>query len=178
MNKLFERHPTRETTRLLPETNEVLPKLPDDVTIPDDISGLTHPVTTGVRRPASGIRWMRWLPIAVFLAAGAVTTVVVLRSDTVIQDNVAWTQPTEGPGSNTLAPTGDLVRDVIPWTYPAEGPGSFTLAATGALVRDAIPWTYPTEGPGSNTLAPTGTVTTPIPWTYPTEGPGSNTLTP
>ena len=156
MNKLFERHPTRGTTKLLPETNEVLPKLPDDVTVPDDIRDLTHPVTTGVGRPASGVRWMHWLPIAVFLAAGAVTTVVVLQSDstdTVIQDNVAWTQPTEGPGSNTLAPTGDLVRDAIPWTYPTEGPGSNTLAPTGT-VASPIPWTHPTEGPGSSTLAP------------------------
>jgi len=59
MNKLFERHPTREVSTHLPETHEVLPKLPDDVTIPDDISGLTHPATTEDRRPTSGIRWMR-----------------------------------------------------------------------------------------------------------------------
>ena len=59
MNKLFERHPTREVSTHLPETHEVLPELPDDVTIPDDISGLTHPATTEDRRPASGIRWVR-----------------------------------------------------------------------------------------------------------------------
>lgn len=130
MNKLFERHPTRETTKLLPETNEVLPELPDDVTVPDDISGLTHPIKTGARRPASGVRWIHWLPIAVFVAAGAVVTAVVLQSDsntTVVEDPVAWTYATEGPGSNTLAPTG-TVTTPIPWTYPTEGPGSNTLA--------------------------------------------------
>ena len=94
MNKLFELHPTRETTELLPETTEVLPELPDHVIVPDDISGLTHPVATGDRRPASGVRWMYWLPIVVFLAAGAVITAVALQSNnsnTVIQDEAPWT---------------------------------------------------------------------------------------
>ncbi len=131
MNKLFERHPTRETTKLLPETNEVLPELPDDVTVPDDISGLTHPVTTGLRRPASGIRWMHWLPIVVFLAAGVAIAAVVLQSDsteTVVQDGTPWTYATAGPGSNTLAPTEMAVQVAIPWTYATAGPGSSTLA--------------------------------------------------
>ena len=81
MNKLFERHPTREVSTHLPETHEVLPELPDDVTIPDDISGLTHPATTEDRRPASGIRWMRWLAVAILVAAGAVGLGLILRND-------------------------------------------------------------------------------------------------
>jgi hypothetical protein len=130
MNKLFERHPTRETTKLLPETTEVLPELPDHVTVPDDISGLTHPVATGDRRPASGVRWMYWLPIVVFLAAGAVVTAVALQSDnsnTPVQDEAPWTYATAGPGSNTLAPTAMEIQVATPWIYVTEGPGSNTL---------------------------------------------------
>ena len=79
MNKLFERHPSREADTHLPETHEVLPELPDDVTVPDDISGLMHP--TEDRRPASGVRWMRWLAVAILVAAGAIGLGMVLRTD-------------------------------------------------------------------------------------------------
>jgi hypothetical protein len=81
MNKLYERHPTREVNTHLPETHEVLPEFPDDVTIPDDISGLTHPATTEDRRPTSGLHWMRWLAIAILVAAGAVALGSILRTD-------------------------------------------------------------------------------------------------
>ena len=82
MMKLFERDQVRETVKDLPETHEDLPKLPDDVTVPDDISGVTHPTTEDVRRPSTGVRWMRWLAVAALLVTGAVVAAFVLRSDT------------------------------------------------------------------------------------------------
>ncbi|TFH19968.1 MAG: hypothetical protein E4H05_03405 [Acidimicrobiales bacterium] len=48
---------------------------------PDDISGLAHPATTEDRRPASGIRWMRWLAVVILVAAGAVGLGLLLRTD-------------------------------------------------------------------------------------------------
>ncbi len=129
MNKLFERDAIRETAEHLPDPHEVLPRIPDDVVIPDDARALTHPAIAGGRRPASGIRWMRWIPVVILLVAGAIAAALVLRSDsseTVVSDGVPWTQATEGPGSNTLAPTG-LIVGTIPWTQATEGPGSNTL---------------------------------------------------
>jgi L-fucose mutarotase/ribose pyranase (RbsD/FucU family) len=80
MKKQLERNPTRDVDARHPEIHEVLPELPADVTIPDDISGLTHPDTEG-RRPASGVRWMRWVAAMIFVAAGAVVLGLLLSSD-------------------------------------------------------------------------------------------------
>lgn len=80
MSKQLERNPTRDAGARHPEIHEVLPELPADVTIPDDISGLAHPATEG-RRPASGVRWMRWVTAMILVAAGAVVLGLLLRSD-------------------------------------------------------------------------------------------------
>ncbi len=166
MSKLYERENLdRDAVKDVPETQEVLPELPTDVTIPDDVSGITHPMRAGGGRAASGIRWMRWMPAVLLLVAGAVALGLVLRGDNT--DTVAsepWTTITAGPGSNSLAPTPfeGLVIDVITptytrvepteWTTITDGPGSNSLAATP--VAPWTPWTTQTEGPGSNSLAP------------------------
>ena len=155
MNKVFVRDAVRGTVKQLPDPHEVLPRLPDDVTVPDDARELTEPARKGGRRPASGIRWMRWIPAVILLVAGAVAAAVFLRSDsteTVVSETVPWIVVTTGPGSNSLAPTG-LTAEMIPWTSPTTGPGSNSLAPTG-LTAEMIPWTSPTAGPGSNSLTP------------------------
>ncbi len=173
MNKLYEPHPGREAVKDLRETHEDLPELPHDVTIPDDVSGLTHPVTAGGGRAASGIRWMRWVPALLLVAACAAVVGLALRGDSA--DTVApqpWITITEGPGSNSLAPTG-AIANPVPWVTLTEGPGSNSLAATRVAVP--VPWVTVTEGPGSNSLAATR-VAVPVPWVTVTEGPGSNSL--
>ncbi len=172
--KLYERHPARETIKELPETHEVLPELPHDVSIPDDVSGITHPVTAGGGRAASGIRWMRWVPAVLLVVAWAVVVGLAQRgdsTDTVALEPEPWITITEGPGSNSLAATQFAVP--VPWVTVTEGPGSNSLAATRVAVP--IPWVTVTEGPGSNSLAATR-VAVPIPWVTVTEGPGSNSL--
>lgn len=175
MSKLYDRHDAREDR--LPDTLEALPELPPDVTVPDDVSAITHPETK-IARPATGIRWMRWSALALLLVAGAVVAALVVRGDTTeteIADTTPWTVAEVGPGSNSLAP--NLVPgETNPWTYPTEGPGSHSLAASS--VTRSAPWTYPAAGPGSHTMAPTWAPTDAVPWTYPAEGPGSNTLAP
>ncbi len=176
MSKLYEREPAQEKVKDLPETHEVLPELPADVTIPDDVSGITHPVTTDGGRAASGIRWMRWVPAVLLLVAGAVALGLFLRgdsTDTVAADPQPWITITEGPGSNSLNATPVVVR--VPWTTPTMGPGSNSLDATSMPVP--IPWETTTIGPGSNSLDATP-MPVPIPWETTTEGPGSNSLTP
>ena len=160
MSKLYERkNLDRDAVKDLPETQEVLPELPTDVTVPDDVSGITHPMRAGGGRAASGIRWMRWMPAVLLLVAGAVALDWALRVD----DTVArepWVTITEGPGSNSLAatPFEGLVDVVTPpytsveptdWATVRYGPGS-----TATPMVTVIPWTTPTEGPGSNSLAP------------------------
>ncbi len=199
MSKLYERENLdREAVKDLPETHEVLPELPTDVTIPDDVSGITHPMRAGGGRAASGIRWMRWMPAVLLLVAGAVALGLVLRGDNT--DTVAsepWVTITEGPGSNSLAaaPFEGVVIDVVPgyttvepteWATVRYGPASNSLAATP--VATLIPWTTPTEGPGSNSLAPTSfegvvidvvpsyTTVEPTEWATVRYGPGSNSL--
>lgn len=79
--KLFERHTHREASTHRPEAPERLPELPEGVTVPDDLSGLEFPASLRPARPATGIRWMRWLPLlVVVLAAGALTTALLLRN--------------------------------------------------------------------------------------------------
>jgi hypothetical protein len=73
MTKLYE-HPT------IPETKE-LPELPHGVVVPDDISGLEFPEEPG-RRPGTKVRWLRWMAVAVLVAAGAIVTGIIIRDDT------------------------------------------------------------------------------------------------
>ena len=151
MSKLSERHETRVDH--FDESIEALPEFPDDVTIPDDVSALTHPELAEEERSATGIRWMRWIALALVVVAGAVVAAVLLSGDTeepVVSEATPWGYATEGPGSTSLAPAG--VAAAVPWTQPAEGPGSTSLAPTAMV--DAIPWTSVTEGPGSTNLAP------------------------
>lgn len=167
MNKLYERrNPSREAVKDLRETQEVLPELPTDVTIPDDARGITHPLRTGGGGvAATGIRWMRWIPAVLLLVAGAVALGLVLRGDnTETQVREPWITITAGPGSNSLAPTA------------FEGLGVEVITPNYTSVRPTD-WATATYGPGSDSLAATP-VATPIPWTTPTEGPGSNSLAP
>ena len=78
MMKLFEEGPTREAVEHAPETHKDLPELPDDVEVPDDIRGLTHPEA---HRHGAGVRWMRWLAIAIPLMVGAIVLALLVRSD-------------------------------------------------------------------------------------------------
>ena len=108
MNKLYERrNPDREAVKDRSETQEVLPDLPAEVTVPDDVSGITHPMQAGGGSAASGIRWMRWPPAVLLLVAGTVALALVVRgdgTDTVAREPEPWITITEGPGSNSLAP--------------------------------------------------------------------------
>jgi hypothetical protein len=146
MSKLFERHEARE--HRLPDTTEALPELPHDVTVPDDVSALTHP-ETAIGHPASGIRWMRWSSLVILLVAGAIVAALTLRSDstqTEVPEIVAI-----GPGSNSMATYG-APTEAIPWNLN-DGPGSNSTATYGPLA-EAIPWNL-NEGPGSNSMATT-----------------------
>ena len=77
MMKLFEHNTTREAVEHAPETHKDLPELPDDVEVPSDIRGLTHPEA----HRHAGVRWMRWLAIAIPLMAGAIVVALLVRSD-------------------------------------------------------------------------------------------------
>ena len=87
MGTVSEKVRTPESTTL-PETQVDLPQLPEGVTIPDDISGLR------ARRPATGIRWMRWMAFMFLLVVGMVAAGLVLRSDS--------------PDELTETPTGEV----------------------------------------------------------------------
>ena len=118
MNKLFERHPTRETVKHLPETHDDLPELPADVTVPEDISGLHAP--TRLHRSTSGVRWMRWLAV-IPLVAGAIAVALIVRSD----------------GSDTK------VGEIIPSPNVVEGLDGYAIAEANRMetLRDlsAVP---------------------------------------
>ena len=101
--KLYER-PKKE------ETLDRLPEMPEGTVVPDDISGLQPPKE--LKTTAGAYRWMRWLAaIIVIAAAGALAAVLIRGSDNVTDPAVvapasqeAPVTPTEGPGSNSLAP--------------------------------------------------------------------------
>ena len=142
MMKLFERH-TRETPDLRPEPHEYLPELPEGVTVPDDLSDMRLPVSVEPPRRPTAVRWLRWVPVSLGLAAGGLVIAVVLSDAGT--ETVSPVIPTElieevdgpfpagqGPGSNSLNLTDpdarviDGQRAVTPW--PAgEGPGSNSL---------------------------------------------------
>lgn len=156
MMKLFERHPTREAPDSRPETHEDLPQLPEDVTVPDDISDLKLPVPVKPTHRPTTVRWLRWVPVGLVVAAGGVALAVIVSdggTDTVdpvvpneaVQEaNTPW-PASQGPGSNSLNATTPAVT---PW--PAgEGPGSSSLNATTPVV--VTPWEAG-DGPGSNSL--------------------------
>jgi len=128
MMKLFEEK-TTPAARDLREHDEELPGLPEDVTVPDDLSGMPAPDiagTSGGRRP---IRWMRWVPVGLVLAAGGVTIALALNDGgTDLSADIVTTEVTEfmaeGPGSNSL----NIPVRVDPVTeFMAEGPGSNSL---------------------------------------------------
>ena len=78
MMKLFEHNTAREAVEHAPETHTDLPELPADVEVPDDIRGLTH---AEARPQVAGVRWMRWLVIAIPLMIGAIVLAMLVRSD-------------------------------------------------------------------------------------------------
>ncbi|MBT8239627.1 MAG: hypothetical protein KJN63_00195, partial [Acidimicrobiia bacterium] len=81
-----------------------LPELPDDVTIPDDLSGLEHREVADRRRPATAIRWMRWLPLFLLVAVGAIVLSVESTGDdtqTIAPSAVPW-EDGRGPGGTGI----------------------------------------------------------------------------
>ncbi|HEY5662941.1 MAG TPA: hypothetical protein VIS05_02770 [Ilumatobacter sp.] len=105
--KLFEPLETDQTVDLLPE-------LPPEVEVPDDLSGIHPP--QDLRPTTGGVRWMRWLAAVVLLAAaGVVTTVIVMNSDEADEapvdymqmygtDNPTFVDDLPGPRSMVIAP--------------------------------------------------------------------------
>ena len=114
--RLLHRHdPTRESATRPPDTHDDLPVLPDDVAVPDDISGLQHPATP--QRPAAGVRWLRWLPIILLVVAGAVALSLVLRSDSSDDPAVASDVAAEvvGPAAYLPATSGEVYNFNPAW---------------------------------------------------------------
>ena len=146
MMKLFERH-TQETPDLRPEIHEQLPELPEGVTVPDDLSDMRLPVSVEPTRRPTAVRWLRWVPVGLGLAAGGLVIAVVLSdAGTETVSPVIQTEliegangpfaAGEGPGSNSLnmmAPDARVIdvqrTGVAPW-QAGEGPGSNSLNLT------------------------------------------------
>ena len=121
--KLFDAT-TTPATRDLREHHEELPEFPADVTVPDDLSGMPDIDTSGGRR---AVRWMRWVPLGLLVAAGGLTITLALNDSGTEPTGGILTSETvevDGPGSNSLnvAVVGETVA-------PAEvdGPGSNSL---------------------------------------------------
>ncbi|NNF55577.1 MAG: hypothetical protein HKN03_14175 [Acidimicrobiales bacterium] len=134
MSKLYEpRTPHRDEVKDIRDTQEVLPDLPADVTVPDDARGITHPRRFGGGRAATGIRWIRWMPAMLLLVAGAVALGLALRGDSADTANEPWVTVTAGPGSNSLAPTPfEAVQvDAITHTYTSVPPTDWATDTYG-----------------------------------------------
>ena len=137
----------RETIQQAPVQ---LPELPEDVEVPDDLSGLELHDRIDRRRTAVGIRWLRWVVPILLLAVGA----VLLTGDFGDDTSVPWAA-NEGPGSHSL----DGAVATLTYVHPvatetagpfaaSEGPGSHSLIAATPSVGS---WAA-TRGPGSDSL--------------------------
>ena len=137
----------RETIHQAPAQ---LPELPDDVEVPDDLSGLELHERIDRRRPAAGIRWLRWVVPILLLVVGA----VLLTGDFGDDSSVPWAVD-EGPGSHSLdGAVATLTHVPAVATEPVgpfaagDGPGSNSSIAT---TPDVGSWAT-TRGPGSASL--------------------------
>ncbi len=75
------------------------------------------------------VRWLGWVPVMLLALAGMITALVIAIDGGTDVDDVGvieWPTATEGPGSNSLAPTTPDVM-VIEWPTATEGPGSNSL---------------------------------------------------
>lgn len=82
------------------EVTERLPEMPPGVVVPDDLSQLELP--PGERRPRTAVRWLRWLPVGLLVAAGGVVAAVVMtRGDA---------EPTP---EMTMSPAADIIQQEI-----------------------------------------------------------------
>jgi len=181
---------------ILHRDHERLPELPDDVTIPDDLSGLELREAADRRRPATAIRWLRWLPLFLLVAVGAIVLSVESTGDdtqTVTPSVIPW-EESQGPGSNSLYIPA-TITSVSPW--PAgDGPWSHSVSVP-VRIRPAGdgPWSHslnvttvaPAEiataegswpagdGPWTNSLNQRAATLNTVPWAD-GQGPGSNFL--
>ena len=145
-----------------------LPELPADVKIPDDLRGLERADRS---RLSTTVRWLRWLPLVLLVAVGAILVTGDFGGDTV-DTTVPWTVD-EGPGSSSLD-GAVATQSVVP--TPArgpftsgEGPGTHSLN-----VPSSGPWAS-NDGPGSNSLGSSTPSDSGVPWSA-GDGPGSNSL--
>ena len=120
--KLFDA--TTPATENLREHRDELPELPADVTVPDDLSGMPDTATSGGRR---AVRWMRWVPVGLLVAAGGLTIAVALNDGgTELTGGIVTNEAIEvyGPGSNSL---NVEVADETVLPIEVYGPGSNSL---------------------------------------------------
>lgn len=125
MMKLFEKTTTPAAGDLR-EHHGKLPDLPEGVSVPDDLSGL--PATDLVDMPDGHrpVRWMRWVPVGLLLAAGGVTLALVLDDGgtNLTKDIVTNEVVVDGPGSNSM----DVQVVVEPEPEEiVDGPGSNSM---------------------------------------------------
>lgn len=120
MMKLFERFNAHETH---PEVEEQLPELPEGITIPDDISGIEGPT-----RRTTAVRWMRWVPVGLVLAAGGLVLALALQGDGTTDEAVVQ-----------QATSAEVVQNEITAALAEARVGTMEMQATSALMaQDAI----------------------------------------
>ena len=146
------------------EAPERLPEVPADVKIPDDLSGLEPRRVVDRSRPATPIRWLRWLPLVLLFAFGAIVVGLELTGDTaetIAPSAVPWSEG-QGPDSNSLnvpagTPSVITTPSAGPWSG-SDGPGSNSRRARRSFrqtlmarwltavvtVSSAISWSAPT----------------------------------
>jgi hypothetical protein len=162
--------------------HDELPKLPEGVEVPDDISGF-HPPTT-LKATGGGIRWMRWLAVILVLGAVGVVAALTIGSDNAVDQadvNGSDRPPAtlENLGAEqtavdymaTYGTDNPVFVQTVPMFGPNEGPGSNSLAQArpyaapsseymdlygtdNPVFVQTVPMFGPNEGPGSNSLAP------------------------
>ena len=138
--KLYERPKTKET-------RDRLPKMPEGVVVPDDLSGLQPP--TDRKRTAGAYRWMRWLAAIIVLGAAGVLAAVLVTGG---GDEAVEITQVEVLGSDRhLATMADMRADLVDVNYMERYGTDNPVFVEPAPEATPAP---PTEGPGSNSLAP------------------------
>ena len=140
---LLQRSDVQQTPERVEETRTRVPES-------EEVAEHHRRVTTKPAPAAKGVRWLRWVPVVLLIAAGMVALGLVVSGDNASDDPGPWRTVETGPGSTSLGPTPAII--VADLYNPTTGPGSTSLGPSPAI--EIIEWYNPTTGPGSTSLGP------------------------